>query len=228
MKNIRTIVVHIVLGSFSIAALFGIIALLAGGIFDGTPSKVLMTTLIVGAESIAVLCYLSTADTKYSSVGVVGGLISLVPTGMSLWWVWSDPYDVAESVWKASGIGITVAASTAQACLLLAVAGDAQPRVRRMLRASLLAILIVAVMIIVPIVDGDDLGDLYWRSFGVIAILDVLGTITVAALAKFGVKHEQSAVGPLAPVLQQRITSEAARRGLSPDELVNQALDALP
>ena len=61
MKGFRRIVVILVIGSFSVAALLGIIALLGGGELGETEGKVLLTTVIVGVESIAVLCYLAVA-----------------------------------------------------------------------------------------------------------------------------------------------------------------------
>ena len=228
MKDIRSIVVKIVLGSFSLAALLGIIALLTGGSLDGTPGKVLMTTLLVGVESIAELCYLSTARTRFALLGAAGGVVSLVPLSITLVLVWGDFDPDADWIWRAVCIGVTVAASIAQACLLLAVAATAHPRVHQMLRASLLAIVVVAVMIIVPILGDSGLDDWYWRLFGVVAILDVLGTIAVAALSRFGVRREPDAADQLTPALQHRIADEAARRGVTPHELISQALEALP
>lgn len=230
MKDVRRIVVKLVIGSFSLAALLGIIALLAGGDMDGTQGHVLTTTLLVGAESIAVLCYLSTAGTKYVPLGLAGALVSAVPFGISLWLVWAEPGNFDNWVWKTSAVGVTIAASIAQACLLLAVARGVQ-RVRTMLVATLLAIGVVAGMIVVPIVaeNGVDEGA-YWRIFGIIAILDVLGTITVAALARFGGPRDDAALALplLSPAVEARLIAFASRRGVTPSELVDRALDNMP
>ena len=76
---IRKVIVRVTIGSFSLAALLGIIALLRGGEFGQTQFRVLLTTLLVGVVSIAVLCYLATAGRPSQPVGVAGGVIVLFP-----------------------------------------------------------------------------------------------------------------------------------------------------
>ena len=61
---IRRAIVRTTIGSFSLAALMGIIALLGGGHFGATQGRVLLTTLLVGVVSIAVLCFLVTAGRR--------------------------------------------------------------------------------------------------------------------------------------------------------------------
>jgi hypothetical protein len=222
MKNLRGIVVKIVIVSFSLAALLGIVALLGGGSFGETEDKVLLTTVIVGAESIAALCYLSLAGRPNAWIGLLGGLVSLVPFGLALWLTWVS-VDDAETVWQTFGIGVTVAASIAQVCLLLALA--ARERINGGLAATLVSIAIVAVMISVPIIDGSGLGDTYWRAFGVVAILDVLGTVVLSALAAFGRERPRAEPDLLSAAVESRIVDAAGRRGISPSELISRALD---
>ena len=75
---VRRAILALVIGSFSIAALMGVVALLSGD-FDETQGKVLLTTLVVGCASICVLCYLATGGTPYQFVGLVGGVAVVVP-----------------------------------------------------------------------------------------------------------------------------------------------------
>ena len=89
MKDMRKFVVRLVIGSFSIAAILGIVALLGGGDFGDTQGRVLLTTVIVGVESIAVLCYLAVTGRPTAIVGIVGGIVSLVPFGLALWMTWA-------------------------------------------------------------------------------------------------------------------------------------------
>ena len=228
MKELRSLVVKLVIGSFSVAALMGIIALLAGGSFGETEGRILLTTVIVGVTSIAVLCYLATADKPFQVVGLLGGVTVLVPFAVALWLTWFDE-DGDSVMWRIFGIGVTVSASIAQACLLLALAYESRPIVRRLLFGTLALITVIAVLIIIPIVDGSDLTDAYWRFFGVVAILDVLGTITVAALQKFlpESKDRVDREPLLSTALDSRIADAARERGVSRTELVTEALDKL-
>jgi hypothetical protein len=223
MKDLRKLVIWLVIGSFSIAALLGIIALLGGGSFGETEAKVLLTTVIVGVESIAVLCYLAVAGRSTAIVGMVGGVVSLVPFGLALSLTWGG-YDGDNPVWETFGVGVTIAASIAQACLLLAMAE--RRKFDWMLISTLVSIVIVAAMISVAIVDGADLGDGFWRTFGIVAILDVLGTVVIAAMKAFGRdKQPEGEPALLTTAIESRIATAAKERGVSPAELITDALD---
>lgn len=222
MKNLRGLVTKLVIASFSIAALLGIIALVGGGSFGDTEAKILLTTVIVGVESVAVLCYLSVAERPTWWVGMLGGAVSLVPFGMALWLTWADLGD-ADDLWQAFGSGVTIAASLAQVSLLLALVG--RHKIGPALIATLVSIAVVASMIVVAIVDGADLDDTYWRIFGVVAILDVLGTVVLSALAAFGRGRAEGEPGVLSAAVESRVIDAAASRGMSPSELVSRALD---
>jgi hypothetical protein len=227
MKKLRGLVVKLVIGSFSIAALLGIIALLAGGSFGETEGRILLTTVIVGVTSIAVLCYLAAADKPFQIVGLIGGVSVIVPLTLALWLTWFGD-DAPDIVGRTFGVGVTISASLAQACLLLAIAYDARPVVRRMLYATLALIGVVAVLIAIPLATESDMSSAYARFFGVAAILDVLGTVTVAALQKFVPDQGKEAPEPLLdPALEFRIADAARERGVSKSQLISDALDSL-
>lgn len=222
MKNLRGVVTKLVIASFSIAALLGIAALILGGGIGETEANILLTTVIVGAESVAVLCYLSVAERRTAWVGVVGAGVSVVPFVLGLLLTWAE-IDDNEGLWQAFGAGVTIAASLAQVCLLLALV--ARHRIGAALISTLVAIAVVAGMIVVAIVNGADLDDTYWRIFGVVAILDVLGTVVLSALAAFGRGRPSGEPDLLTPAVESRVIDAAAKRGLSPSELISQALD---
>ncbi len=221
MKNLRGLVTKLVIGSFSTAALLGIAALLLGDDIGGTEVKILLTTVTVGIESVAMLCYLSLAGRPTAWVGAVGAGISIVPFTMALWLTWTDLFD--GDLWPMLGTGITVAASLAQVCLLLAYV--ARPRVGPALLATFAAIAVVGVTIVVAIWGGDGLDDTYWRIFGTVAILDVLGTVVLSALAAFGRERGHDEANLLTAAVESRVVEAAAERGISPSDLVGQALD---
>lgn len=144
-----------------------------------------------------------------------------MPFGLALWLVWTDLFD--GDLWPPTGAGATIAASLAQACLLLALV--ARHRICPALAATFVTIAIVAAMIIVVIFDGDSYDDTFWRIFGIVAILDVLGTVVLSALAAFGRGRPEGEPALLTTAVESRVVDAAARRGMSPSDLISQALD---
>jgi hypothetical protein len=224
MKDVRRLVAALVIGSFSIAALFGIFALIGGGDLGETEGKVLLTTVIVGVESIAMLCYLAVSGRPTAIVGIAGTLVSLVPFGIALALTWGG-YDGDTSLWDVFGVSVTIAATLAHACLLLALHHG---RRALLLAGTLVAMAVVAAMICNAILNGENLGDLYWRVFGIVAILDVLGTVVYAALGLFGQRRKADDGEPdlMTPALESRVLDAAQSRGVSPSQLISDALES--
>ncbi|GAA4370687.1 hypothetical protein [Nocardioides caricicola] len=225
MRDLRKLVSALVIVSFSFAALLGIGAIVSGGVFGETEVNVLITTVIVGCESVAALCYLGLAGHRLAVLGAVGGLTSVVATATALMMTWSETLGGAHT-WQVFGVSATLAWSFAQACLLLALVG--RHRVEPALALTLLAIAVVATMISVPIVTESVMTGNYWRAFGVIAILDVLGTIVLTAVGVFRRRPGPMPSGPLLdPSVEARLVAAAGARHTSPSQLVDDALDAL-
>jgi len=225
--RVRKTIIRLTIGSFSIAALLGILALLKGGEFSDTQGNVLLTTLLVGVVSIAVLCYLGTASKRYQWVGILGGISAGVSTVIGLILIWGSFDPDNQFIWKAFGVGTTLAATLAQVSLLLSLVDNAKQAIRRILYATLLFAAIVAGMIIVPITfEFFEMVDWYWRLLGVVAILDVLGTVTVAALTKFGTSDKVDDVTlTISPALDSRLVDAANTSGRSKRDIVSEALE---
>jgi hypothetical protein len=222
VEQLRRVVSRAVIACFSVAALLGVVALLSGGDFGGTEVRVLLTTVVLGAESVAMLCYLALAGHRLALVGWVGAPLSLLTTALALAMTWEHQLDDNGIEWF--GVLLTLSASLAQASLLLALA--ARRRTTPGVLLTLLAVAVVAGMVIAAIVD-DDRGDGYWRLLGIAAILDVLGTVVVTATRVFGRSSDAETTSPLlSGTTQSRLVGAAAERGTSPDQLVNDALDA--
>lgn len=231
--SIRRLVVATTIGSFSLAALMGILALLGGGDFGETQTRVLLTTLVVGLTSVAVLCYLATLDGPFRWVGALGGAVVVVPLLTSLSLIWADDsFSDSDGLWKAFGVGVVVAATLAQASLLLALAG-ARAALRPLLLGTLAMAGIVALFVCSLIVSSDDGGDL-WRLIGIVAILDVLGTVTTIGLATLGARGDQdggvarngtpSPAAALPAPLAVRLDEYVARTGRARSEVVAAAI----
>jgi hypothetical protein len=224
---LRAVIVRITIVSFSVAALMGVVALLGGGDFGETEGKVLLTTLLVGVASVAVLCCLATAGGSYRAVGAVGAAVVLVPLGTGLAMIWgSGDEDVPLWLARTFGVGSIAAATLAQASLLLAIARRARPWVRRLLGATLL-LGVVLFVLASALVLGAEPGGVQLRVLGVVAILDVLGTVVVAALSRFGTEttsEPASALMSISPALLAEIDAFATRTGRSREQTVSAAL----
>lgn len=232
---LRRVALVLVLGSFSIAALLGIATLLTGSSFGENQAKILLTTLATGLASLAVLACFSTLDTRFQPVGVLGALLALVPLGFALYLIWARWDDGAsESLFEWFFVTITVAVTLAQVCLLLAAAGNVR-RLRWLLWTTVGLAGLMAV-VLTGMFRGWISGDEHWRWIGVLAILDVLGTILTIAMARFGGDREpRTSPSPspaepsggqvvLPPALAERVAEAAATTGRTPQQVVQDAV----
>ena len=222
----RTAMVAVIICSFSIAALGGIAVLLTGGSLSETEGRVLWTTFVVGLASVAVLCNLGTAGTRFVPVGLVGGLASLAALVSALVLVWA-PYDAGDSWWKPCSISSILAATLAQACLLLVLTRESAPRVRTVLVPTLLAAAWVAGQSCLLIIDEDLGSDVSWRVLGIMAIVDVLGTVVAAALSRSSSGQPAIAALVVPAPLVAELTAYAGEAGCSREEALRRAVAGL-
>jgi F0F1-type ATP synthase assembly protein I len=228
-SSFRRVAATLTIGSFSVAALMGILALLGGGSFGDNEARVLLTTLIVGSASICVLCYLATAGTRWAPVGATGGVVVLLPTITALLLVWSDWNDgPSDGLLKSFGVGVVLAVTLAQISLLLALAGEG--RLGAVLWPTIGVAVVVAALVAGMILGGVGADDV-WRLLGVLAILDVLGTLVTIALAKFGDRGappERDRRLRVTLSVEQTVALEraSAGSGRSPEQLVGDVLDS--
>lgn len=228
-SDLRRLVLGLTLGSFSIAALLGVIALLSGGEFGETQGRVLGTTLTVGIASIAILGCLATDETPYTKLGVVGGVAVLWPTVQALMLVWGfEPSWDDDTFYKVFGLGLVIAFTLAQACLLLGNGGHIA-RIRPLMNATLAVAAVLAVIACVEILleDGS-----WWRVMGVLGILDALGTVVTVAMGAFG-RRDLDEDAPAKDANHQMVVPEdlfdlirarAEETGQTPEQVLRAAL----
>jgi hypothetical protein len=226
VSSVRRITVRVTIGAFAVAALMGIAALLVPGRFGSTQGRILMTTLVVGAGSVLALCYLAIGDTRYRWVGVAGGVAAAV-SGVCvldiIWGHWQE--DPGAGLLRTFGVSGIVALTLAQFSLLLAVVRR-RGAVVRLLGGTVVAGVVLAALLI-AVVLGWDPGDGAGRLIGVVAILDVLGTVVTIALGVFG-GDRRTAVRPLTVVVPEplalRLRARAEAAGKAPEELALEAV----
>lgn len=219
MSPVRAILA-IAIASFSLAALMGIVALF-GGDFGETQARVVLTTLIVGCTSMAVLCFLATADTRWRWVGLVGGCVTAVPTLTALMLTWRDWDHVPQGLVQTFFVGLVVALTLAQVSLLLALAGRAVP----WLLWSTVAVAVALACLVCGQIVAENTSDGLLRLSGALGILDVLGTVVTIGVARFGRprdggRERVDLPADLAGVLRDR----AASSGRTRDDLVAEAV----
>ncbi|MGI9821857.1 hypothetical protein [Agromyces sp. Marseille-Q5079] len=254
LRGYRRIAIVALVASLSITAVVGIVTLLSGD-FGEVQGRVLGTTLLIAGASILALCHLSVVGRPVRVVGFVGLGASAVALVIGLLLIWTPWYDDGGGwpvdLWRWFGITSIIAASLAHANLLLQLSGRRRRAVRTALAITLAAIAVVAVMLVLPLlsdweIPGDDGGE-YWRWFGVIAIVDALGTIVLPVVALL--VREQPVASAETPAtgatdgsdaprldggpaeasapdaLEQRIAGLTERTGLDRTALLEAALD---
>lgn len=223
----RTWIVRITIASFSVAALMGVTALITGNGFGDTENRILLTTLLVGVASVVVLCCLATADTSAQPVGIAGGLAAVVATGAALVIIWASwETEPPLALGRTFGVAAIAAATLAQSSLLLTIGPHRTRLVLRLLAGTLVMAAVLAGLTSALVLGFEPHGSGYPRLIGVVAILDVLGTVVVAALAKFGGRAERATAGLQVPDdLAARVVAEAAATGRRPEEVLRDALE---
>lgn len=190
IKGARRIAVWAIIVSLVITAGIGIFSLVTGS-FDETRTKIMLTTLAVAGFSVLSLCHLAAFGRDIRIVGWLGigtSAVALATAVTLIWWDWSDtmymPSDLYLSITKTFAVATLVAVSFAHANLMLMLANAPVTWVRIALMANLALIAVVPVLVIPAILtDGEfppaSFQETYWRFFGVILILDALGTIAL-------------------------------------------------
>jgi hypothetical protein len=214
--------VRLVIGSFSVAALLGVIALLAPGRFGSVQGRVLLTTVIVGATSVLTLCYLAVGATPARWVGVAGEAAALVASSTLLIVVWAFwDRDPGRGALRTLGVSAILAVTLAQFSLLLSFTRRTGV-IPKLLAGTLAAGTTLAACLIAAVLGwSPDTSAI--RLIGVVAILDVLGTVVTIALAVFG-RDERTVSVTLAPEVAAMVLAESAATGRPASQVVDEAL----
>ncbi|MFP7760156.1 hypothetical protein [Marisediminicola sp. LYQ85] len=257
VRRLRRAAVIAVLVSLVAAAVIGIVAVLSGD-FGEVQGRILLTTLLVAAFGITALCHLAVLGRPVRVMGFVGIAVSAVAVlsaAVLIWADWSTIDDISDTLWKAFGVGGVLAVALAHTNLMLLLAQRTSPVLRAGLWATVALIGILALLIILPIVtDGEIPGDAYegyTRVVAVVAILNVLGTITLPVMARFLRDPATEPGAPVAPATHPvtpdaqpapeaaiahvtlsgstaaKVARLASARGTTPDAVVARAVDAL-
>jgi len=224
----RRMVVRLTVGSFAVAALMGIAALLAPGRMGDLEARVLLTTVVIGATNVLMLCYVAIGHARHHWPGVLGGVAAVVAAACALDMVWGHwQHDPDPWLLRSFGVSGVSALTLAQFSLLLAVASR-RATITPLLRWTVAVGTVLATLLIAAIL-GWDPGDAGARLIGVVAILDVLGTVVTIAIAVIGGGDRRTSTlihpPPRGDTMSERLRARAEASGRDPAELV---LDVLP
>ena len=223
----RRVVAAVTIASFSVSALLGVIVLVGGDLGDGAV-QVLLTTALVGACCVTGLVFLATAGGPLWPLGAVGGVLVAIPLLSGLVLIWGEGALYADAdaelLVRVLGVGAVLSVSWAQVCALALVAPRPSPAVRALRALTLVPVALLAALL-VALVLGGDLGGSGVRLLGVVAILDVLGTVVTAVLARL---DDSDRAGP-APLglpadLRAGLDRRAALEGRPAAELLAEAV----
>ncbi|NLB47950.1 MAG: hypothetical protein GX814_09510 [Microbacteriaceae bacterium] len=251
LHQVRRWIVGVIIVSFGIAALGGIIVLISGS-FNDTAGRVLGTTALVGLFSVAALCGVALLGKRAQWFGWVTVGIALITLGRLLWLIWAEPAWSDFSFETTLNLCIITAACSV-ASLLLLLSDHRRKLVRGILIATLVCIGVGTMLTVISIwgvVDTDY--ETYWRVTGVVWILGALGVVVLPVMSLLLRKQEPigaSAEAAQVPVLSQtdpgsanpgaanlvpaqslspeslgRIEAAARASQLTPDEFVQQWL----
>jgi hypothetical protein len=222
LPSVRSWLLRLTIGAFSLAALMGVAALLRPGRFGATEGRVLLTTLAVGVASVLMLCYLAPTSVRTRPVSATGAAAALLGATAALVLIWGYRHGQPPiPLVRAFGLSTVAAMTLAQFSLLL---GVAHPRriLTRLIAATIAAGTTLAGFVAAAVL-GWEPTDLGARLLGVIAILDVLGTLLSIALGLFG-RPAGSLTVTVPPAIAQRLRAEADRTGRPVTDVVDEAL----
>lgn len=234
-QRVRRVMVWVIVASFGLAAISGILVLLGGDLGE-TAARVIGTTALVGVFSVAVLCCLSLVGRRLQSFGFVGAAVSVLTLVLCLMVVWDEGTRFGDAFyqWLWTGVAATSAFALASLLLLLADRHRAAVRIGLAITLALFAVVLLLVWYLIWWSDTVD-NEIYPRMLGITAILAALGGVVVPVLSLLlrdepGTQRAVDAAAhpfaQISPALAGRLAAEADRRGVSVDELLGSLLDA--
>lgn len=227
LRAFRRVAIIVIIVSLSITAVIGIVTLVTGA-YGELQSRIMVTTLIIGATSVLALGDLAVLGRRVRAVGVTGLVAAAVALVTALIIVWGE--DSSELVVKTCALAAIAAASLAHAGLLLLLSERRRPAVRIGLWVTVALIAILLVLLYIAILsDGDVWNDAYTKLVGTVAILDVLGTIVVPVVSLFvkddGTQATRATLSvTVPPALATRLGWAAQEAGTTAEQF---AIDAI-
>jgi hypothetical protein len=183
----RRIFLQLLVGSLCLTALIAIVALV-GGNFGDTDRRIVSNVAALATYSFCAFYGAVLAEKKpdhllAKSTVVAAGIGFLLATVL----IWSDWNGDNETLIRAMFCFLILSLAGGHASMIVSQLRDTDgDAVRLVVNATLLAISVLCLMLVYVAVsiDGHGPGDGFWRLLGVVAVLDVLGTLVAPVLRK--------------------------------------------
>lgn len=185
--NYKRTFLRLFIGALLCAAIVGIFIFIAGD-FGEIEGRILLTTLTFGGYSLTGLCsamLLNKRNLKwFANLGISVSFLGMLLMVASVWEL--IPF---EEFWNVIICFIVLSISIAHISLLFLVPIKTK-RLKNLRTAVFVVIAIVAVMLMKSIMSNFEEPEFYYRILGVLAILDVAGSIALPILNAIDKKPE--------------------------------------
>ena len=177
---LRETILKTLIAALSVTALMGIYALLVGN-FGHTETNILLTTLGISFFSVTSLgCAAAHEKLRMVILARIGLGVSLLGLILYVPGIWADWFHSQEYA-KTVGVLAVASFSIAHVCLLSMANLDS--RFRRVFRAAVASIFMLA-LLVCRLIIFEDSGERMMRIMGVVGILDGCTTLVIPILAK--------------------------------------------
>jgi hypothetical protein len=196
----RKVPLRLVIFSLSATAVLGIISVLWSGLGE-TGTKILGSAIAADAASFLALCCTGRVTSAWQRVIQLTGLVSAclgLAAGVYLIWWGVNADGLGEAIGRAAVVLFILAAASAHASVMLRLRPDGR-LARTVVTGTVICTAAAAELIAnYALVPNFDPGNGYDKALAVILILDVLGTILILLLHRFG-QPRADAVPPGTP-----------------------------
>ena len=207
--HLKKTFLYLLIGSVSVSALLGILAILIGD-FGEFEIRILLTSLTISAASLCGLSSGAALEAKRApGLPATGIALAILAAMMIMTGIWAEPHSV--EFWKTSAtLAIFAAACSHMSLLLLA---RLSPKYAWSFWAACVAVFGVALIITLMIWAEID-GELTFRLLGVAAILDGAITILVPIfhrLSRGDIEQSNDDCGPSPAEIEREIAQLQSR-----------------
>jgi hypothetical protein len=180
---IRRVLLRVAIFALCVTALVAIVAVVSAR-FDETEAQILLTHVAIAAYTLFALAVSAVADRRprMAIAGWAACGIGLLLALLSIWAGWNGD---ADNLYRWTWILFVAAFTIAHVSLIDSRRRDSDgAAVRAVGAATIATVVVLGVLIAIGLARAESVDDWYVRLLGVVAVLDVLGTLVVPIARK--------------------------------------------
>jgi hypothetical protein len=181
-REIRGILIKLLIAVLCLIALGVIVAILVGRVND-TAARIFLSAIAVAFYSVLALASLSVLDRRpwMTFLGFGIYVIACVVALLGIWVDWNSDDGILD--WIFSWLVISVASAHVTLLESRRREGDSRS-VTAIFFGTIACIALLTLLLVIPLFGNSGESDRYWRLVGVIAVVDVLGTLLLPLLRR--------------------------------------------